>query len=106
MIPPQNPTIDRMLVAAERGSLLWHALMREGMALLIRDRLARADASRQIHRPELLILTQLRQSNMATLDGTPGAFTLTMLGIAANAPSLRGALQEWATQAILQGTLT
>jgi hypothetical protein len=105
MTTPSRETTQRLLDSAERASLLWIALQREGLALLICDTLDRRDRARAGVQPEFLMITRLRQSGMATLSGTMPDLRLTMLGLTATAPSVRGVLRDWATEAMRQGRL-
>lgn len=101
MTGPTQAQTDAIFEQAARASALWEALLREGIALLIRDTL-----EQQIAQPELLLITRLRQSGMATLTGTAPDLRLTMLGIIVTAPSLRGVLRDWATEVLSNRRLT
>lgn len=86
---PANSPLD-----GQRKSLLFQMLMAEGMAQLIRHRLSTASGSQAL-RPDMLLITQLRQSGMARLTHDANGLCLSMHGHTATAPCARGVLWEW-----------
>ncbi len=100
-----RPDFPRPEDALARKGALAQSLMREGMAQLIRHRLS-TPATDAALRPDLHLITQLRQSGMAILSQQPDTgYILSMHGVIATAATPRGVLWEWSNAALgMKGT--
>ena len=92
------------ILCPQRKAMLAQMLIAEGFAQLIRHRLSTAPRQQAL-RPDLHLITQLRQGGMARVTHGPDGLCLSMHGYTVTAPTSRGVLWEWSNAVLgTQGT--